>query len=144
MILSKIRVVIFLGSLTSLVLVIFKFCKLSKKQLMLEELEIHVHSTVFQDKYLIALKRHDLLSGRIYKVYTRYIPGKYYVYTMPRSLASPLPQTGTQSDLLGFGYREAVVIKYIYDIINIYLSYQHILYGISKKLESIFSSSLYP
>ncbi len=36
-------------------LVIFKFCKLSKQQSMLDELEIHVHSMVFQDNYLIAL-----------------------------------------------------------------------------------------
>jgi hypothetical protein len=54
-------------------LVIFKFCKLSNQQSMLDELEIHVHcdSMVFQDNYLITLKRHDLLSDRIYKVYTR-------------------------------------------------------------------------
>ncbi len=63
-------------------LVIFKFCKLSKKQSMLDELEIHVHNMAFQDNYFIALKRHDLLSERIYQVYTRYIPCKYYTYTM--------------------------------------------------------------
>ena len=49
---------------------------------MLDELDIHVHSMVIQDNYLIALKRHDLLSDRIYQVYTRYIPGIYYAYTM--------------------------------------------------------------
>ncbi len=36
-------------------LVIFKFCQLSKKQSMLDELEIHVRSIVFQDNYSIAL-----------------------------------------------------------------------------------------
>jgi hypothetical protein len=41
-----------------------------------------VCSMAFQDNYLIVLKRHDLLSDRIYKVYTRYIPGIYYAYTM--------------------------------------------------------------
>ncbi len=55
-------------------LVIFKFCKLSKKQSMLDELEIHVHSMAFQDSYSITLKRHDLLSDMIYQVYTMYIP----------------------------------------------------------------------
>ncbi len=55
-----------------LVLVIFR-CKLSKKQLLLDELEIHVCSMAIQDKDSIALKRHDLLSGRIYKVYPRNI-----------------------------------------------------------------------
>jgi hypothetical protein len=65
-----------------LYLVIFKFCKLSKQQSMLDELEIHVHSMEFQDNNLITLKRHDLLSDRIYQVYTRYIPGMYYTYTM--------------------------------------------------------------
>jgi hypothetical protein len=60
-----------------LVLVIFKFGKLLNKQSLLEELEIHVCSLAFhcfQDIYLIAPKRHDLLSDRIYQVYTRYIP----------------------------------------------------------------------
>ena len=71
-------------------LVIFKFCPLSKKQSMLDELEIHVRSMEFQDNYSIALKRHDLLSDRIYKVYFRYIPCIYHAYTMRRSLASPL------------------------------------------------------
>ncbi len=37
-----------------LVLVIFKFCTLSKK---LDELEIHVRSMAFQDKYSIAVKK---------------------------------------------------------------------------------------
>ncbi len=63
---------------------IFKFCKLSKKQSMLDDLEIHVLSMVFQDNHLIALKMHDLLSDRIYKVYSRYIPCMYYSYTMRR------------------------------------------------------------
>jgi hypothetical protein len=35
-----------------------------------DELEIHVLSMVLQDNYSIALKRHDLLSDRIYKVYS--------------------------------------------------------------------------
>ena len=67
-------------------LVIFKFCTLEKK-LSLDELEIHVHSMAFQDNYSITLKRHwhDLLSDRICKVYTRYIPCIYYTYTMRRS-----------------------------------------------------------
>ncbi len=39
---------------------------------------------IFQDNYLIALKRHDLLSDRIYKEYTRYIPYTYQAYTMRR------------------------------------------------------------
>ncbi len=49
-----------------LVSVIFYFCKLSKKQSILDELEILVRCMDFQDNYLIALKRHDLLSDRIY------------------------------------------------------------------------------
>ncbi len=60
---------------------IFKFCKLSKKQLMLDELEIHVRSMAIQSNHSIALKRHDLLSDRIYKVCLRYIPCIYYAYT---------------------------------------------------------------
>ena len=47
------------------------------------------------------LKRHDLLSDRIYQGYTRYIPCIYQTYTKRRSLASLLspirawkPQTG--------------------------------------------------
>ena len=56
----------------------YKFCKLSKKQSMLDELEIYVCSMAFQDNYSIALKMHDLLSSG----YTRYIPGIYHVYTM--------------------------------------------------------------
>ena len=61
---------------------IFKFCKLSKKQSMLDELdsEIYVCSMAFQDNYSIAHKRHYLLSDRIYKVYTRYIPCIYRDY----------------------------------------------------------------
>ncbi len=51
-----------------LVLVIFKFYKLSKQQSMLDELEICVCSMSFQDNCSIALKRHDLLSDRIYQV----------------------------------------------------------------------------
>jgi hypothetical protein len=56
---------------------IFKFCKLSKQQSMLDELEIHASSMACQDNYSLALKKHDLMSARIYKVYTRYIPGIY-------------------------------------------------------------------
>ncbi len=96
-------------------LVIYKFGQLSKKQSMLDELEIHVCSMAFQDNYLIALKRHDLLSDRIYKVYSRYIPCIYYTYTMRRSLASPLScpsalgslRPRLLSELLSFGHREA-------------------------------------
>jgi hypothetical protein len=94
---------------------IFKFCKLSKQQSMLGELEIHVRSMEFQDNYSIALKRHDLLSERIYKVYSRYKPCIYYAYTMRRSLARPhrCPSAlgslrpGLPSELLSFGHREA-------------------------------------
>ena len=82
---------------------------------MLDELEIHVRSMVFQDNYSIALKRHDLLSDRIYKVYSRYIPCIYYAYLMRWSLASPLScpsalgslRRGLPSELLSFGHREA-------------------------------------
>jgi hypothetical protein len=62
--------------------VIFKICKLSKQQSMLDGLEIHVSSIEFQDNYWVALKKHDLMSDRIYQVYTRYIPGIYHVYTI--------------------------------------------------------------
>jgi hypothetical protein len=53
-------------------------------------LEIHVRCMDFQDNYLIALKRHELLSDRIYQGYTRYIPCIYQTCTKRRSLASPL------------------------------------------------------
>jgi hypothetical protein len=47
--------------------------------------------------------------------YTRYIPGIYYAYTMPRSLASPLKcplsfgslRPRVPLDLLSFGHRDA-------------------------------------
>ena len=59
-------------------LVIFKFCQLSKKQWMLEEVEMHVHSIAFEDTYAFVPKSHVY-----YKTgYTRYIPGIYYAYTM--------------------------------------------------------------
>jgi hypothetical protein len=82
---------------------------------MLDELEIHVRSMVFKDSYSIALKRHDLLSERICKVYSRYIPCVFYVYTMRRSLASSLScpsalgslRPGLPLELLSFGHREA-------------------------------------
>ncbi len=84
---------------------------------MLDELEIHVGSMVFQVNYSIAqwLKRHDLLSDRIYKVYTRYIPCIYYAYTMWRSLANQVScpsalgslRPGLPSESLSFGHREA-------------------------------------
>jgi hypothetical protein len=81
---------------------------------MWDELEIHVRSIAFQDNYWIALKRHDLLSDRIYQVYSRYIPCIYYAYTMRWSLASPLScpsalgslRQGLPSELLSFGHRE--------------------------------------
>ncbi len=57
---------------------------------MLDGLEIHVHSMACQDNYSIALKKHDLMSDRIYHVYTRYIPYIYYVYTMQMSLRDSL------------------------------------------------------
>ncbi len=99
----------------------------------------------FQGKYLITLKRHDLLSDRIYQVYTSYIPGIYNAYTMLRSLASPLScpsalgslRQGLLLDLLSFGHIEAIVIGYSFDIINIYMSYQHILYGISNNFRKL-------
>jgi hypothetical protein len=70
---------------------------------------------VFQDNYSIALKRNDLLSDRIYKVYFRYIPCIYYEYTMRRLIASHLScpsalgslRPGLPSELLSFGHREA-------------------------------------
>jgi hypothetical protein len=69
----------------------------------------------FQDNHSIALKRHDLLSDRICKVYSRYISCIYYAHTMRRSLASPLScpsalgslRPGLPSELLSFGHREA-------------------------------------
>jgi hypothetical protein len=70
--------------------VIFQFCKLSKKQSILDELEIHVRCMESQDNYLITLKRHDLLSDKIYHGYTRYIACIYHTYTMLRSLVSDL------------------------------------------------------
>ncbi len=89
----------------------------------------------FQGKYLITLKRDDLLSDRIYQVYTRYIPGIYNAYTVLRSLAGQLScqsalqigslRLGLLLDLLSFGHREAIVIGYNNDIMNIYMSYQH-------------------
>ena len=53
--------------------VIFKFCQLSNKQWMLEEVEMHVHSMAFEDTYAFVPKSHVLLQDRIYQVYTRYI-----------------------------------------------------------------------
>jgi hypothetical protein len=44
----------------------------------------------FQDNNWIALKRHDLLSDKIYQVYSWYIPCIYYAYTVRWSLVSPL------------------------------------------------------
>ena len=54
-------------------LVLFKFCQLSKKQWMLEEVEMHVCSMAFQDTNAIVPKSHGLLQDMIYQVYTRYI-----------------------------------------------------------------------
>jgi hypothetical protein len=95
--------------------VIFKFCQLSNKQWMLEQVELHVHSIKFEDTYAFIPKIHVLLQDRIYQVYTRYIPGIYLVYTMRKSLASLLSRPsalgsirpGLPSDLLSFGHREA-------------------------------------
>ncbi len=82
-------------------LVIFEFCQLSKKQSMLDdEFKIHVRSKAFQNNYLIAPKRHDLLSDRIYKVFSRYIPCIYYAYTTRRWLASPGELKLTESKML--------------------------------------------
>ena len=94
---------------------IFKFCQLSNKQWMLEQVELHVHSIKFEDTYTFIPKIHVLLQDRIYQVYTRYIPGIYLVYTMRKSLASLLSRPsalgsirpGLPSDLLSFGHREA-------------------------------------
>ncbi len=71
----------------------------------------------FQDNYSITLKRHDLLSHRIYQGYTRYIPCIYQTYTIRRSLASPPRlscssalgslRPGLPSDLLSLGHWEA-------------------------------------
>ncbi len=63
--------------------------KLSKQQSTLDEFEIHVRSMVCQDNYLIALYKHDLMSDRIFQVYTMYIPGIYYTYTMASQLTLP-------------------------------------------------------
>jgi hypothetical protein len=71
-------------------LVIFKFHKLSKQQSILDELEIHIRSMVCQENYLIALKKHDLMSDRIYHVYTMYISGIYYTYTCKGHLRARL------------------------------------------------------
>ena len=68
----------------------------------------------FQDNNWIALKRHDLLSDKIYHVYSWYIPCIYYAYTMRWSLASPLScpsalgslRPGLPSELFSFGHRE--------------------------------------
>jgi hypothetical protein len=68
----------------------------------------------FQDNNWIALKRHDLLSDRIYMVYSWYIPCIYYAYAMRLSLASPLSspaalgslRPGLPSELVSFGHRE--------------------------------------
>ena len=68
----------------------------------------------FQDNHSIALKRHDLLSDRIYKVYSLYTPCIYHAYTMRRSLAIPLGcpsalgslRPGLPSELFSFGHRE--------------------------------------
>jgi hypothetical protein len=85
---------------------------------MLDKLEIHVHSMACQDNYLLALKKHDLMSDRIYQVYTRYTPGIYYTYTMLISLASQLScqhSFGSLSprlsrDLLSFGQSSLRVV----------------------------------
>ncbi len=65
----------------------------------------HVCSMDFQDNNLIAPKRHDLLSDRIYQGYPRYIPA------MLRTLASLLSRLEALDrdflDLLCFGHREA-------------------------------------
>ncbi len=69
----------------------------------------------FQDNHSITLKRQDLLSDRIYKVYTMYIPCIYHAYTMRRSLAILLSwpsalgslRPGLPPELLSFGHREA-------------------------------------
>ena len=68
----------------------------------------------FQDNNWIALKRHDLLSDKIYQVYLMYKPCIYYAYTMQWSLVSPLScpsalgslRPGLPSKLLSFGHRE--------------------------------------
>ncbi len=70
----------------------------------------------FQDNNLnwIALKRHDLLSDKIYQVYSWYIPCIYYAYSMRWSLASQLScsaalgslRPGLPSELFSFCHRE--------------------------------------
>ncbi len=60
-------------------LVLFWFCQLSKKQWMLEEVEMHVCSMAYQDTNAIVPKGHILLQDRIYQVYTRYILCIYLV-----------------------------------------------------------------
>ncbi len=73
----------------------------------------------FQDNDWIALKRHDLLSYKIYQVYSWYIPCIYYAYTMLWSLASPLScpsalgslRLGLLSKHLSFGHREVAHMR---------------------------------
>jgi hypothetical protein len=50
-----------------LILTIFKFCQLSKKQCMLEQLEMHVCSMALQDTNTIVAKRNVSLQDRIYQ-----------------------------------------------------------------------------
>ncbi len=68
----------------------------------------------FQDNNWIALKRHDLLSDKIYHLYSWYIPCIYYAYSMRWSLASPLSfpaalgslRPGLPAELFSFCHRE--------------------------------------
>ncbi len=87
---------------------------------MLDELEIQVCSMALQDNHLIALKRHDLLLDRIYKVYSLYIPCIYYAYighllaslvAHPRLEASDRDFRLNPSELLSFGHREAAHVR---------------------------------
>ena len=82
---------------------------------MWDALEIHVRIMEIQDNNWKALKRHDLLSDKIYQGYLWYIPCIYYAYTLRWSLASPLScpsalgslRPGLPSELVSFGHAHA-------------------------------------
>ncbi len=90
-------------------LVLCKFCQVTKKQCMQDEMEMHVLSMTFQDNNVFPSKNHVSLQDRIYHVYT----GISLVYTMQNSCASLLGcpsafgslRPGLPSDLLSFGHR---------------------------------------
>ena len=70
----------------------------------------------FQDNYWIALKKHDLLSDRIYTVYPWYIPGIYQVYTASRNIHGISMYIPT---IYLVGVPEGSMISRTYDIIDL-------------------------